>query len=87
MRRPPAPPVVNFPKYNTTQMRPHEPAQVFTDVSECAVRLEREARRNPALAILSWPHSTVDFDAVGRVFGGSMEERAYTVRGGGQGNR
>jgi len=31
-------------------MRPHEQAQVFTDGSECAARLEREARRNPALA-------------------------------------
>jgi len=75
MWRPPATPVVNFPKYNTTQMQPHEKAQVFTDVRDCAVRLEREARRNPALAVLSWPHSTVDFDPVGRVFGGSMGER------------
>jgi hypothetical protein len=37
---------VNFPKYNTTQMQPHEQAQGFTDVSDCAARLEREARRN-----------------------------------------
>jgi hypothetical protein len=37
---------VNFPKYNTTQMQPHERAQGFTDVSDCAARLEREARRN-----------------------------------------
>jgi hypothetical protein len=78
---------VNFPKYNTTQMRPQEQAQVFTDVSECAARLEREARRNPAFAVLSWSHSTVDFDAVGRVFGGSMGEREYSVRGAGQDNR
>ena len=37
---------MNFPKYNTTQMQPHEQAQGFTDVSDCAARLEREARRN-----------------------------------------
>ena len=87
MWRPPATPVVNFPKYNTTQMQPHEQAQVFTDVSDCAARLEREARRIPALAVLSRPHSTVDFNAVGRVFRGSMGARRYSVRGAGQGNR
>jgi hypothetical protein len=87
MRRPPATPVVNFPKYNTMQMRPHEQAQVFADVSECATRLEREARRNPAFPVLSWSHSTVDFDPVGRVFGGSMGERGYSVRDAGQDNR
>ena len=49
-----APDVVNFPKYNTRQMQLHEPAQVFADVSDCAARLEWEARRNPALAVLAW---------------------------------
>src|SRR5574341_867657 len=76
-----APPATgkNVVAYNVRAARTHERAQTFADLSDCASRTEREARPNPALTVLTWPHSPVDFEAVERVYGGCMSERGYSV--------
>lgn len=77
-----APPATgkSFVSYNVAARRSRTAGQVFTDLSDCAAKTEREARPNPALTVLTWPNSPVDFDAVERVYGGCMGARGYSVK-------
>jgi len=70
----------NFVGYTATPTRRHTPAQVFSDISACAGKTEREARADPRLTVFTWPNSPIDFDAVDRVFGGCMSGRGYAVK-------
>lgn len=70
--------------YNVTQTRPHEQAQVFSDLADCGARSKKETRPSTAAivgaAAVGRGMQAVDYDAVERVYGGCMGERGYSIK-------